>query len=152
MRKLLIILLLAICGARACAQNDKQIKYADTQMDNYIAKYKNNETNTIFVCFYIEQNKITTIGEKMESINEMAYMNGYNWDVFLNYYLEKNHPGILKGMYSDPEAGTYIAYYEANPENNEKADELMEIIEDLVENESKIYKIVKEEGEHIRWD
>ena len=57
----------------------------------------------------------------MNEINEEAYMNGYNWDAFFNYYLEENAPDILESMESDPEAGSYAAYFEDTAENEQKA-------------------------------
>ena len=40
------------------------------------------------IAFLVENPKILAIGEKMNQINPSAYMNGYNWDVFFNYFLE----------------------------------------------------------------
>ena len=42
----------------------------------------------IVLLFQNEVEKILAIGEQMNEINEEAYMNGYNWDAFFNYYLE----------------------------------------------------------------
>ncbi len=47
--------------------------------------------------------------EHKEEKNE-AYMNGYNWEAFLNFYLEKYFPEVMTGMSSDPEAGMYAAW------------------------------------------
>lgn len=121
-------------------------------MNDYVAKIKHENSNSISVCFYIEQDKILAIGDKMNELDENAYMNGYNWGAFLNRYLEVNHPDILQEMESDPEAGMYVAYYKATPENEKKADHLLNVIKDFVENESKIYDFVKTESEHIEWD
>lgn len=121
-------------------------------MKDYIAKIK-QEDNSIAVCLYIENNNVLSIGDKMNEINENAYMNGYNWDAFLNYYVGKHHPEVLEGLDSDPEAGMYCAFYEdGTPENEEKADKLIEIITDLIENEAKLYEIVTNEGNEIEWD
>lgn len=49
------------------------------------------------------------IGKKMETINEQAYMNGYNWEAFLNCYPEIHQPELLDGIETDSEAGTYVA-------------------------------------------
>lgn len=57
---------------------------------------KNKSDNRIDVWFYNENDKPFAIGEKMCAINEKAYMNGYNWDIFFNYYLAKNAPDILE--------------------------------------------------------
>ena len=66
----------------------------------------------INLTFYIEHDKPFEIGEKMNGIYEKAYMNGYNWEAFLNYYLEKNSPEVLEGVEMDPEAGILTAYYD----------------------------------------
>ena len=85
----------------------------------------------INLTFYIEHDKPFEIGEKMNEIYDKAYMNGYNWEAFLNYYLEKNSPEVLEGL---------------------KAEKLKNIIIDLIENEEKLYKVLKDEGSKINWD
>ncbi len=92
------------------------------------------------------------IGDKMNALNECAYMNGYNWEAFLIFYLSKNSSALLEGLNCDPEAGMYAANYTLTESNEKKAGEFAQIIEDLVENEDKIYQVVKEFGEEIEWD
>lgn len=121
-------------------------------MENFVLKINHEESNNISVCFYIERDKIMEIGEKMEEINDEAYMNGYNWEAFLNHYLQMYYPEVLTEMGSDPEAGMYVAYYKGSPKNEKRADKLVEIINDLVSDENKIYKFVEKEGENIEWD
>lgn len=107
----------------------------------------------ISIAFYIEHDNIMKIGDKLNEINEEAYMNGYNWEALLNCYLEKNAPELLVGLSTDPEAGMYAAYYnDINKENREKIGKLAEIIEALIENEDKLYKFVKDYGDEIEWD
>ena len=89
----------------------------------------------INLTFYIEHDKPFEIGEKMNGIYEKAYMNGYNWEAFLNYYLEKNYLEVLEGLEIDPEAGILTAYYD-----------------NTLENEEKLYKVLKDEGSKINWD
>ena len=109
--------------------------------------------NSISMCFYIEQDKPFGIGEKMCEIKEDAYMNGYNWEAFFNYYLPKYAPDVAVGMGTDSEAGMYVAYYDdPTPENEAKAEKFVKIIESLVENEEELYRIVREEGDEIAWD
>lgn len=119
-------------------------------MDDFVKVFVTEDW--IHVTFYIEHENILEIGEKMNEINEEAYMNGYNWEAFFNYYLEKNAPELLEGMDSDPEAGMYAAYYEVSPENEEKAKKFGKIIEYLVKNEDVLYQIVREHGDEIEWD
>ena len=54
---------------------------------------------------------------------------------------------------SDPEAGGYVGRYIGNTEENwEKIRKVAEIVEDLIENEEKIYKYIEENGDDIFWD
>ena len=112
----------------------------------------NKSGNRVDVWFYNENDKPFVIGEKMYAINENAYMNGYNWDALFNYYLAKYAPDVLVGMDSDPEAGSYAAYYPLTPENEARAEKFVEIISSLIENEEELYRIVREEGDDIEWD
>ena len=108
--------------------------------------------NTISVCLYIEQDRIMAIGKQMKKINENAYMNGYNWEAFFDYYLSKYAPDIIENMEADPEAGMYAVYYNLSPENEIKAEKFVKVIQDLIENEEELYRIVREDGNEIKWD
>lgn len=108
--------------------------------------------DSISVCFYIQNNKPFSIGEKMNAINKDAYMNGYNWEAFFNYYLAKNAPDVLEGMNCDPEAGMYVAYYDLTAENEVRAEKFIAIIHHLIENEDVLYCIVRDNSEDIEWD
>lgn len=119
-------------------------------MADYVKVIKTD--NSIIVSFNNEDDKTFAIGEKMNEINECAYMNGYNWDALFNYFLEKNAPELLDGLESDPEAGSYAAYYDLSPENEIKAEKFVEIIKSLIENEDELYRIIREEGDEIEWD
>ena len=55
-------------------------------------------------------------------------------------------------MESDPEAGSYAAYFEDTAENEQNAKRLADIIISLIENEEEIYKILREKGDEIEWD
>ncbi len=112
----------------------------------------NKSDDRVGIWFYNEDDKPFAIGEKMYAINESAYMNGYNWDAFFQYYLEKNAPEVLEGLESDPEAGSYAAYYDLTDKNEEKAKKFAEIIISLIENEEEIYRMIREEGDSIEWD
>lgn len=119
-------------------------------MNDYVKIHKSDDKITVW--FYNEDDKPFAIGEKMCAINENAYMNGYNWDAFFNYYLSENAPDILDGLDSDPEAGSYAAFYALTPENEVKAEKFVEIIISLIENQEEVYRIVREEGDEIEWD
>jgi hypothetical protein len=121
-------------------------------MKDYVKVIKNEKAGSISVCFYIEQDKVLQIGKEMQKINEQALMNGYNWEAVLNFYLDNNHPMVAGGMGADSEAGMFVAFYKLTPANEKKAEQLAGIIEDLVENESKLYEMVKENADEIEWD
>jgi hypothetical protein len=121
-------------------------------MSDFVGKIKNEGSEEISVYFNIENDRVLSIGNKMNEINEQAYMNGYNWDVFLQFYLKKNNSDLLNGMETDPEAGTFVAFYESNDENEKKADRLVEIIASLIDNEEELYSIIRKEGSYIEWD
>lgn len=119
-------------------------------MSNYVYIVKHEDS--LSVCFSIEADKVMAIGEKMNEIHEDAYMNGYNWEAFLNFYLGKFHPDLLEEMEADSEAGMCVLGYELNEENEAKAEKLVTIITDLVENEAKLYEIQEAHSEEIEWD
>lgn len=119
-------------------------------MADYVKVHKGD--NRIDIWFYNEDDKPFAIGEKMYAIHEEAYMNGYNWDAVFNYYLAKNAPDVLEGLDSDPEAGSYAAYYELTTENEVKAQKFADMIRSLIENEEELYRIVREESDKIQWD
>ncbi len=119
-------------------------------MRDYVELFRDQEY--LRVCFYIEEPKIMAIGEKLEAINEQAYMNGYNWEALLRYYLEQNAPEVLEKMEADPEAGTYVAYYPLAEENEARAEKLFKIIGGLVEREEELCRLVREHGDEIEWD
>lgn len=117
-------------------------------MDNIVTKF--DQDDQLIVYFNIEADEVLAIGNQMEVINERAYMNGYNWEAFLNQYLQRNHPELLDGLETDSEAGTYVVQYDISATS--KADKLVSVINNLVENPDKIYNFLKENGERIAWD
>ncbi len=111
-----------------------------------------HEDGSVAVIFNIEDDKVFALGEEMNAVREEAYMNGYNWDAFLKYYLAENAPDILEGMDTDPEAGSYVAYYDDGTENEAKAKRLAAIIVSLVEQKEKVFQILRNCGDEIEWD
>lgn len=104
------------------------------------------------VTFYIEHDEPMEVGNKMEEINENAYMNGDNWAAFFDFYLGKNEPELLEELDTDPEAGMYSAYYPYSEENEKKANRFGKLICELVESPDVLYKFVEEYGDDIEWD
>ena len=104
------------------------------------------------LCLYADSERLLGMMEKMEAACPEAYMNGYNWEAFWAYYLEKTDPDILSGMKTDPEAGMYVAYWPLSSENEARAGRFEELIRSLVEDEEELCRILREEGDEIPWD
>lgn len=117
-------------------------------MSNFATKTDHDDQVSVY--FNIEADEIMAIGEKMEAINDQAYMNGYNWEAFLNYYLQTYQPELLNGLDTDSEAGTYVALY--GKTDSDKADKLIGVINGLVNNPDEIYSFLKDRGNDIEWD
>ncbi len=108
--------------------------------------------NYISVNFDVED-KVLEIGEHMNELCDEAYMNGYNWEAFLNHYLEINAPEILSAIDTDSEAGMYSAYFnDVTEENKALAERYAEIINGLFENEDEIYSFLEDNAGDIEWD
>ncbi len=108
--------------------------------------------NCLTVTFFIEDEKVMALGERLAEVCEDAYMNGYNWDALLSFYLRKKMRSLLTGMESDPEAGLYAAYYDDNEENLPRAQALADLIAELVEDGDELIEFVEEFGDEIEWD
>ncbi len=100
-------------------------------MSNYVGIWQRDDVLTVW--FHNEMDKPFVLGEKMHAICNDAYMNGYNWDAFFNYYLASRAPEVLSAMQaSSPEAGSYAAYF--NKEYEQQAGRFVAIIRELVDN------------------
>ena len=119
-------------------------------MADYVISSQFNEK--VFLTLDAGDSRVMALGEKLAALCPDAYMNGYNWEALLRYYLEKNAPDILEGMESDPEADMYEAHWPRTPENEAKAKRFEEIIRSLIENEETLCRLVREDGGEIEWD
>ncbi len=96
--------------------------------------------------------EILEIGEKINQINSDAYMNGYNWEALINFYLEENAPELLDDLDFDSEAGAFVAFFDKTKENEIKAIKIKEIFNKLIKEEDELFEIIRESGEDIEWD
>ena len=110
-------------------------------------KYK-----SISVCVYIEQDGILQLGERIEKQFEAAYMNGYNWDALISYYVAKQDPELAAEVNSDPEAGMYSAFMSYSPENLVKMKKFEAYIRELLAEEATLFNFIKEHYSDIEWD
>lgn len=65
------------------------------------------EHNSISVCVYNENEGVFELGERIHARFEEAYMNGYNWDAMIRFYVAGIDPALMDEIESDPEAGMY---------------------------------------------
>ncbi|MBS1624843.1 MAG: hypothetical protein JST83_12530 [Bacteroidetes bacterium] len=121
-------------------------------MKDYIQFIKNEKEGSVSVRFDIKSDKIAALGDKIKAVNGGVAMNGSGWEALLEWYLDEFYPGVSGGMGSNSVAGMYKAYYKLTPANEKKAEQLAEVLSDMVENDSKLIDLLKERGEEIDWD
>lgn len=132
------------------AEQRSVLRKADGMMADFVKLTEDDDC--ISVIFDIEDETVMALGDRLTESCEDAYMNGYGWDALLTCYLQNNAESLLEGLESDPEAGMYAAYYEANDENRARAQALAELIGDLVEDGEKLCAFVEKYGSEIEWD
>ncbi len=96
--------------------------------------------------------EVLEIGKKISQINSDAYMNGYNWEALVIFYLEEHAPELLEDLDFDSEAGTFVAFYDRTKENEAKANNIKDIFNKLIEEEDELLEIISESGDDIGWD
>ncbi len=110
------------------------------------------DQDSIILTLYVESEELMEIGEMLREINPNAYMNGENWNILLDAYLEANAPYLLDDMDSDPEAGLYTAIYPLNKENRKKAEQFKDLLMSFVAEPGILCEFVSERGRMIDWD
>ena len=111
------------------------------------------EEEYISIALLLERDEVMEIGEQMQKKNPNAYMHGYNWEAFLNKYLEYNAPEILAVLDTDPEAGMYAAYInETDDHAKELAEKFGKIMQTLVEDKEVTLEFLEQYGDEIEWD
>ncbi|CAM3126099.1 Imm51 family immunity protein [Streptobacillus felis] len=118
-------------------------------MNDYL-ELVNNE-DFIDICLYLTEDIPYEIGEKMEAIDKRAYMNGKNWAAFFDFYVKSYRPELLLDLQHDYDNGIYVGFYITIPENESRAKSYMDMIKELLEDEEKVYRIIKERGDEIEW-
>ena len=107
----------------------------------------------ISVSFDVGTPELMALGDKMNEICDQAYMNGYNWDAFLNSYIEENKPELLEVIESDPEADMYCLYInDVNDDAIAMAEELAAMLESFLSDEEAVLSFLKCNEDNIEWD
>ncbi len=142
------VLVLSGCGLSSSTDNiDKE---ETVEMTEYVRVVKDEDW--ISICMNVDEPMPYSVGKKMRKINRNAYMNGYNWEAFFDYYLQKYEPELAKELEYDSEAGMFCAYFSDVDESDTRGEQLAEIMYELINDEEKICNIVREEGDEIAWD
>lgn len=111
------------------------------------------EHNSISVCVYIEQDGIFELGERINERFEAAYMNGYNWDALITFYVNSVNPELMKVVGTDPEAGMFAAYMsEHSAENVQLMKQFEQHVRDMLADEVVLMKFIADNAEEIEWD
>jgi len=120
--------------------------------DDSIKLIEMPEHGSISVCVYNENEGIFQLGERLNERFEEAYMNGYNWDALIRFYVGKVDPDLMKDVETDPEAGMFSAYMPHTADNLEKMRRFESHIRKLVSDEAALFKFIDENIEAIQWD
>ena len=110
------------------------------------------EHNSISVCVYNENDGLFEMGNRINERVEEAYMNGYNWDALIRFYVGQKDAALMAEIESDPEAGMYSAYMPHSPENLEKMKRFQKLVVEMVSDEAALMAFIEEHQEEIEWD
>ena len=110
------------------------------------------EHNSISVCVYNENAEIFQLGERLNEKYEEAYMNGYNWDALIRFYVGKVDPDLMRDVKTDPEAGMFSAYLPHSASNLDKMRRFETHIRKLLSDEAALFTFIAENIEAIEWD
>ena len=120
--------------------------------DNSIKLIEMPEHGSISLCIYIENEGIFQLGERINERFEEAYMNGYNWDALIRFYISKVDPDLMQEVKTDPEAGMFSAYMSYSEENLDKMRRLKSYIHGLLSDEIVLFKLIEDNRDSVEWD
>lgn len=101
-----------------------------------------------YLVLFVEDDKVMEAGQMAEEVNSSAYMNGYNWEALLDFYVEQEAPHLSGTYESDPEASMYFATFA----NQSDAEEMADIIMNFVEYPDELAEFVERYGDDIQWE
>lgn len=110
------------------------------------------EHDSISVCVYNENDGLFQLGERIHSKHEIAYMNGYNWDALIRFYVGQKEPKLMAEVESDPEAGMYSAYMSYSAENLNKMKQFETHVREMLSDDDRLLTYIGEHVDEIEWD
>lgn len=120
--------------------------------DDCIKLIEMPELDSISVCVYNEHEDLFALGERINEKHEQAYMNGYNWDALIRFYVGQKDPNLMAEVGTDPEAGMFSAYMSYSPENLEKMKRFEALVREMVSSDDELIAFVDAHVEEIEWD
>ncbi len=120
--------------------------------DDSIKLIEMPEHDSISVCVYCENDGLFALGERINARFEQAYMNGYNWDALIKYYIGKHDPELMTQVNTDPEAGMFSAYTTFSDQNLALMKLFEEHVRKMVSNENLLMQFIEENENEIEWD
>jgi Immunity protein 51 len=110
------------------------------------------EHDSISVCVYNENEGVFELGKKITARFEEAYMNGYNWDALIRFYVASVDPTLMDEIGTDPEAGMFSAYMSYSPENLDKMKRFELHVRTMLADEESLMRFVEAHYNEIEWD
>ena len=120
--------------------------------DDSIKLLEMPEHNSISLCVYVEHDGLFALGERINAQYPMAYMNGYNWEALIRFYLGQVDPDLAEEINPDPEAGMYAAYMKHSPENLAKMKRFESHVRQLLSDETELMDFIAKHQDEIEWD
>lgn len=115
---------------------------------DYLDFYEHN--GDVVLTINVDSDYLIKIGKEIEELCNEAYMNGYNWEVFIYFYIFKRSEELLNGLQFDSEAAMFVAIYEKKQKKSAK--KLYELFSMLLENPKEIHDFLKQYCNEIKWE
>lgn len=109
-------------------------------------------SDSISVCVYNEHNGLFDLGKRINNRFEEAYMNGYNWDALIRYYVANIDRDLMNEVNTDPEAGMFSAYMSYSLENLAKMKRFESHVRSMLADEAVLMAFIEQNYDKIEWD
>lgn len=120
--------------------------------DDCIQLLDSEDSDWITVCVQNEMEGLFELSERIHARFDEAYMNGYNWDALIRYYVDQVEPGFMVDVETDPEAGSFSAYMPRSAENMAKMKRFETHVRTMVADEAALLEFIEAHRDEIEWD
>lgn len=104
------------------------------------------------IWFNQENERPFVFGKKITEAFPQVEMTPQNWFALINFTISKNDPKLLENLETDPYADTFLGFYIGiSKENEDKSLRLANLILDLITNDDKVLKFIKENLKDIKF-